>query len=183
MISSIGSSRNVRLIPSGRDEWSVGLAFASSMSDDDAVKCVHNKDSIRKSDRAPHSLRLDDKRVAYFSCDLYSIPEDEPVCDCSLVVRDVPLEAIASTEVLNSEEFYTISLQDEPMIREMKQESNKGDTETVNSFHEPCVFGKNRNQAWNSDQFDDIFQLLGGDCLEMELDENIAADNSISVVQ
>ena len=173
----------MRLIPSGRDEWSVGLAFASSMSDDDAVKCVNNKDSTRKSDRAPHSLRLDDKRVAYFTCDLYIIPEDEPVCDCSIVVRDVPLEAICSTEILNSEVFYTIPLQDEPMIHEMKQEDNKGDTETANSFREPCVFGKNRNQAWNSNQFDDIFQLLGDDYLEIELNENIAAESSISVLQ
>ena len=69
------------------------------------------------------------------------------------------------------------------MIHEMKQEDNKGDTETANSFREPCAFGKNRNQAWNSNQFDDIFQLLGDDYLEIELNENIAAESSISVLQ
>jgi hypothetical protein len=192
MISSIGPSRNVRLIPSGRDEWTVGLAIASSMSDDDAVKCAPNTDDTSKSDRSPHSLRLDTKRVAYGFCDLYSIPEDESVCEYRSAVREEPLEGegkpnevTTNPDAWDSEECHSIlfqTLRNERLEHEAKQrEAISGDTETGHpeEFQEPCVLGKKRNQAWNSEQFNGIIQVLQDEGLDNDFKENTAAESSI----
>ena len=174
MISSIGSSQNVRLIPSGRDEWSVGWTVASSMRDDKAVTCAkavkftRSKHSTRVFDRSPHSLRLDGNRVAYGFNNLYNIPEDEAVCEYRTVVWVEPLESEVVTA--NNEAIHFQTLQNEPLKHEAKpKEASHVDKAAVGWKEiKPLsrLFGLKRSYAWDSDQFNSVLQVLEEECLE-----------------
>ena len=204
MTSSIRSSRNVRLIPSVRDEWNgVCVDMASSMNSnntatDNAVKydrndnihpCIH-KELTSKFQRAPHCLRMDHKRVSYFNCELYTIPEDEAVCDSHQFEREesVPVQVVDPIEAVMSKEFQAIILQNERMIRVNQKKTTKGDTQPGNSkeLHVPGDFGNKRSQAWNSEQFDAVLQdLEDNESWENELDENntVSSESSLLTVQ
>ena len=165
------------------------MAIAGLLSDDDIVTCAPHKDTNstskqQQSERSPHSLRLDNQRVAYSFCNLHSIPEDDVACEYRLVVRDEPLESESKkTNSARSIQFHTLrkerlaqALATQPM---MEVAVCQGDTKTAVHAEEPCVFGKKRNQAWNSAQFDGLFQVLQDDeCLEN--DENTDAESSSS---
>ena len=79
MLSSNGSSQkhNVRSLPSAERavHWS-GVDMET-----------YNNRTIR----IPHRLRLDDQRVTYSFCPLYSIPENKPVCGFYQMLQNEPL--------------------------------------------------------------------------------------------
>ena len=72
--------------------------------------------------RIPHRLRLDDQRVTYSFCPLYSIPENKPVCSFHQMVRDEPVwepSAVTPTD-------HEVVLQENTEVSNNTNESHSG---------------------------------------------------------
>jgi len=98
------ASRNLLLTPSRPDDWSADTTLASTTLDVQTHNDHPNKNI--KTHRFPHSLRLDEGCIVYSFCDLYSIPEDNPVCEYKQVVKG--RERRRKNHAMTSEQFHTL---------------------------------------------------------------------------
>jgi hypothetical protein len=72
---------------------SMGSSQSSIVRDHKATMLIEAHTS-KESGRYPHRLRLDNQRVSYSFCCLYSIPEEEEVCMHLHAVREEPLVVV-----------------------------------------------------------------------------------------
>ena len=156
---------------------SIGSSQSSIVRDHKAAILIEAHNS-QASGRYPHRLRLDNQRVSYSFCCLYSIPEEEPVCKYLQAVRDEPLVVVVvrpgepplvvqlpvhtrttTTDVLLTNTAVAVNsdsttLPNESMELPTEEAANNNTDDTVQS-PEPCsVLGKKlATPTWNVHNF------------------------------